>query len=67
MSNNLEALTKAGIIGTSFAITPEDQPLLENLTAEEVNTLIAIKAKLNPSGSLDAASAGPTITNTVSF
>jgi Na+-translocating ferredoxin:NAD+ oxidoreductase RnfC subunit len=66
VSTNLEKLTQAGIVGTSHAITPEDHPLVESLTDDEVNTLIAIKAKLNPTPTAADAS-GPQPVGTVSF
>jgi hypothetical protein len=70
MSKNLEKLTQAGIVGTPHTISPEDQPLLESLTDDEVNTLIAVKAKLNPHhGRTTPAAAGdpPQPVSTVSF
>ncbi len=68
MSTNLEKLTQAGIVGSSHTITPEDHPLLESLTDDEVNTLIAIKAKLNPPAAAEGSKhAPPAAVGTVSF
>ena len=68
MSTNLEKLTHAGIVGTPHTISHEDKHLLESLTEHEVNTLIAIKAKLNPPhGGLRETPGGPQPVGTVSF
>ncbi len=66
MSTNLEKLTQAGIVGVPHAIGPEDHSLLESLTDAEVDTLIAVKAKLNPPSS-EALGGPPKPTSTASF
>ena len=46
MSTNMEKLKRAGIVGQPHTIAPEHEEAVESLTEQEVDTLIAVKAKL---------------------
>ena len=66
-SINLDKLKKAGIVGQDHRISIEDGHLIGTLTEHEVNTLIAVKAKLNPPGEDPQKHHSPSPVGTVSF
>ena len=48
-NDNIARLTEAGILNPSWQLVSDDIQALESLTADEVSTIIAVKAKLGES------------------
>ena len=45
-NGNLERLLKAGVVQSEERLSPEERLVIEGLSADEVQTLIGIRAKL---------------------
>lgn len=67
MSTKLEKLKQAGIVGAPHAITADDEAAVNNLSDDEVNALIAVKAKLDQKRVSPADPHKPGNANTISF
>jgi hypothetical protein len=48
--DNLEKLSKAGILPAREKLTPQDTEVIESLTREEVDAWVRIKEKLDKAG-----------------
>lgn len=67
MSTKLEKLKQAGIVGAPHAITADDESVVNNLTDDEVNALISVKAKLDQKSGSAADPQKSRVANTISF